>query len=256
MMEGDTEKIISILKSKNFSFSPSISTKSTRYQVLWILQTIKDNTPFKRASSHTISVVLSELMEIDVDEKRARGALAKSLDMVKVHKESDKAYYEIMIKGRQFLSNQSEEDALSERVYAKNSKYDFYQDFKGIVANAKDRLFISDAYLDDASFELYINALPIAIRNKMNIELLINSNNPKGNLCKVANLLKSQNPKLEVRESPDCHDRFLIVDDSAWIFVQSLKAAGNKPTYLVRMKNVSPLESVFESTWSNSKKIV
>jgi len=59
-----------------------------------------------------------------------------------------------------------------------------------------------------------------------------------------------------VRQNKDCHDRVLFVDNTRWVIGQSVKDAGKKPTYLVRIESHDLFRSVFENLWNASSVLV
>jgi hypothetical protein len=138
-----------------------------------------------------------------------------------------------------------------EFIFTKGSRYDFHIEIKKIITKAKKEVMIVDSYIDEDIFDLYMEKLP---KNITNIKILTNPNTPKGNFYKVAPKFKSQKPSFEVRESTDCHDRILFVDSDAWVFGQSIKSAGNKPTYLIKIQKSAEFRKIFDTIWNQSKK--
>jgi len=139
-----------------------------------------------------------------------------------------------------------------ELIFDKGAKYDFYAAMNRIMAGAKTEVMIVDGYIDDGIFDLYVNKLPPGI----NVKILTDLTKPKGAFTKVAGKFKAQNPSFEARDSFDAHDRVLFIDSDAWVFGQSIHSAGNKPTYLIRVKKSLELRRVFDNVWSQSKKIM
>ena len=73
----------------------------------------------------------------------------------------------------------------------------------------------------------------------------------------VAKKFKAKpNVKFEVRQTSDCHDRLFFVDNDCWVAGQSVKDAGKKPTYLVKIEGADLFRKVFEDLWKISKVIV
>lgn len=139
-----------------------------------------------------------------------------------------------------------------EFVFNKGSKYDFYTELKKIILNTKNELMVVDSYINEDIFDIYIKKLPKTVK----IKILTNPQTPKGSFYKIACKFKSQHTLFEVRENTDCHDRIIFVDSDAWVFGQSIKAAGNKPTYLIRLHKSVELKKIFYRIWAHSKKIV
>ena len=136
-------------------------------------------------------------------------------------------------------------------VYDKGQAYDFYKDIKAISLTANTEIFLVDSYVDEEVLDLYIAKLPTSI----NIKIL--TNKPQGNFLIISKKFKLKpNVKFEVRQSNDCHDRLLFVDNVCWVMGQSIKDAAKKPTYLVRIDASELFKKVFENLWKDSKVLV
>ena len=64
---------------------------------------------------------------------------------------------------------------------------------------------------------------------------------------------------MQLRASPDVHDRAVFIDDSGWVLGQSLKdAAKAKPTYLVELAEpaLTALRKAHDAVWSSARNIV
>ncbi len=141
-----------------------------------------------------------------------------------------------------------------EIIYDKGSRFDFHVDIKNIIGQAKKEIIIVDSWINEDLLEMYLKVL----NDNVNILILTNKNNPKGNFVKVANYFKSQHKgSFEARETEFCHDRAIFYDNSqGWVMGQSIKdAAKNKPTYMIKLKNPLKLQSIYMHLWSSAKKI-
>jgi len=148
-----------------------------------------------------------------------------------------------------------------EKVYEKGQVYDFYTDIREITQQAKNDVFLIDAYPDEDVLNLYLEKIPSGIK----IRILTNEPN-KNNVKAYQNFTNfvsvSQKFKMkpgvtfEVRESKDCHDRLFFVDDNCWVMGQSLKDAGKKPTYLVKIESHQLFRKVFEDLWNHGRTLV
>jgi hypothetical protein len=138
-----------------------------------------------------------------------------------------------------------------EKVYEKGQVYDFYKDIRDITDQAKSEVFLIDAYADEEILNLYLEKIPAGIK------IRILTNTPKGNFVTVAQKFK-MNPgvNFEVRTSKDCHDRLFFIDESCWVTGQSLKDAGKKPTYLVKIESHQLFRKVFEDLWTLAQPLV
>ena len=138
-----------------------------------------------------------------------------------------------------------------EKVYEKGQVYDFYKDIREITQQARNEVFLIDAYPDEEVLNLYLEKIPTGIR------IRILANKPKENFLTVAQKFKMKpGVKFEVRASTDCHDRLFFIDDTGWIMGQSLKDAGKKPTYLVKIESHDLFRKVFEELWSRAQPLV
>jgi len=138
-----------------------------------------------------------------------------------------------------------------EKVYPKGHVYDFYKDIRDITKGAKNEVFVIDAYVDEELLNLYLEKIPIGIR------IRILTNKPQGNFVKVAKKFKMKpNVNFEVRKSKDCHDRLFFIDNECWIVGQSVKDAGKKPTYLVKMEAYDLIRKVYDDLWKNASVLI
>jgi hypothetical protein len=149
-----------------------------------------------------------------------------------------------------------EEDSFfGERIYDKNSRFGVHVDIKNLVESAKKELFIVEPFVTDHLLELTLKD----IDKNLKINILTNSNNAitRGKFTKLSPIFGKQHINgYEVRESEDIHDRVIFTDnENGWIIGQSINHAGNKPTYLIKLKDSKKLENIYKKIWNNSKKI-
>ena len=120
------------------------------------------------------------------------------------------------------------------------------------LKNARQRIIIADPYFDKLQIEQLLYAVP---QGDCNVYVLTNADvfkaeNNKGSrllkvqefastLSKLLNIhsLKNLNIKVAVDAEAKFHDRFLIVDDSAWLLGSSLNSLGTQPTMIIRIPN-------------------
>lgn len=119
-----------------------------------------------------------------------------------------------------------------------------------IMKQAKNNLTIVDQYLDEEIFD-YINSLDSLI----NIKLI--TANQKPIFKKLYTTLKIERTNIEAKESNDCHDRFLIIDDSeVWQLGASINGIGKKASMLNKVLDSNEKESFFlnfKNWWSQGK---
>ena len=139
-----------------------------------------------------------------------------------------------------------------EIIYSKGHAYDFYNDIKQLLVAAEKSVFIVDSWVDEDLFDVYIKKL----RPKIDLKILIGST-ISSDFIKVARKFKVQyGNSFEIRKSNEFHDRVIFVDSSSWVFGQSLKGAGKKPTYLIQIKKVPELKEIYDTIWNSSEKIL
>ena len=138
-----------------------------------------------------------------------------------------------------------------EKVYPKGYVYEFYRDVREITKNAKNEVFVIDAYANEEMLDLYLEKIPKAVK------IRILTNKPKGKFITVAQKFKMQpDVDFEVRQSKDCHDRLIFVDQNCWVMGQSIKDAGKKPTYLIRIESYDLFRKVFDDLWNKSPMLI
>lgn len=136
------------------------------------------------------------------------------------------------------------------RVYNRGQSYDFYLDLQSIIKSAKKEVWIVDGYLDDEIFNLYVEKL------KPHVKIKILTKDPKSNFLAAAQKFKIRpSYSLEVRGNPLVHDRFFLIDGSCWVSGQSVKDAGKKPTYLVKIES-KQIEAIINEMWNNGNQII
>ena len=151
--------------------------------------------------------------------------------------------------------SQESPDLLKERVYDKGTPFDFHTDYKAIISGAKKEIFIIEPFINEDILEITLRG----INPLLNIKILTSKYNAdkRGRFTKVYNMFKTQHKgTLEVRESEDVHDRGVFLDNSTgWVLGQSIKDAGKRPTYLIKLTDAIKLENIYQKIWSNSSKI-
>lgn len=138
-----------------------------------------------------------------------------------------------------------------EKVYPKGHIYDFYKDIRDIAKDAKNEVFVIDAYVNEELLNLYLEKIPVGVK------IRILTNKPKGSFVTIAKKFKMK-PKVdfEVRKSKDCHDRLFFVDNKCWVMGQSVKDAGKKPTYLIKIEGYDLFRTVFDNLWKNASALI
>jgi len=254
-MISDNE-IISSLKEKKISTPEYVKkTKSILIKALWILREIKDNKIVEALSPQGISNIAHRILDEDINKNSVSKAFSRAGKKIK---NIGNGFYEIMGPGREELkkyedSFKSEED-FKERFYESGDQFDFYRDIKKIISNTKKGIFIVDSYVDEDLFEMYVEKIPRSVE----IKILTNSCHVGENFKKIAKMFsKKQGVNFQTRESLECHDRALFIDEGGWVIGNSIKDnAKNKPAYMVQLINPLKLYKIYQRVWNSASKIV
>ncbi|MCK4798609.1 MAG: hypothetical protein KAT05_14615 [Spirochaetes bacterium] len=134
-----------------------------------------------------------------------------------------------------------------EWIFNKGEHYDIYKIIRDIVKKAETEVLIVDGYPSDKIYNLYLDEIP------KGVEIKLLTNRPQGNFIDVTQLwIKNPDNKLEIKKG-DIHDRLIFVDNECWILGASIKDAGNKPTYLVKITNKEKMFSIYSEIFDKGK---
>jgi hypothetical protein len=202
-----------------------------------------------------ISKIAYNILDEDIKENSIIKAFSRAGKKIK---KVDNKFYEIMGLGREELDkyeakSEHQEDS-KERYYDSGDQFDFYLDIKKEISIAKSYLFIIDSYINEGLLEVYLEKLPPGIE----IKILLNSKNPRGNFMHVARMFaRKKGVNFEVRESLECHDRAIFIDKTGWVIGCSIKDnAKNKPAYMIGLRNPQILEKIYRRIWLASQKLI
>ena len=225
--------------------SPNITERAIRYRI----QAFKRK---EKIISRKMAYYAYAVVELDINVQKFlkdQSELAELQEIVRtIPRKSIEIRREGRIKKKQRLTNKK---GKKEKVYPKGHIYDFYKDIRNITKDAKNEVFVIDAYVDEELLNLYLEKIPIGVK------IRILTKEPKGNFVTVAQKFKIK-PKVdfEVRRSNNCHDRLIFIDDKCWVMGQSIKDAGKKPTYLAKMEGYDSFRKVFDDLWKTASKLV
>lgn len=124
-----------------------------------------------------------------------------------------------------------------------------YEAFKQILAKverAKKHIMIVDAYVDETVFQLYLER----VSAKVLIQVLTKNISPK--FKQITAKFRKQHKRIEIRSSPQVHDRYLVVDGRIWLIGQSLKDAGNKPLAIVELRDAIGAIKFVQNIWNGA----
>jgi len=138
-----------------------------------------------------------------------------------------------------------------EKLYLEGDSYDVYKDIKTIVSKAKNEVFIVDAFPDETLFDLYLDSIPVSV------EIKFLTKNPQGKFVAVAKLFANkQGRKIDIRENQRIHDRYVFADDECWVIGPSLRGAGNKTSYVVKMEGKDENYAAYSALFNAGKNII
>jgi len=135
-----------------------------------------------------------------------------------------------------------------ERIFAEAKPYEAYREIEKIVRRCTNQLALMDPWVDEDIFPLYLESVPAPVSIKI-ITLHMT-----GKFEAITKKFSQQRKQFEVRLH-DIHDRYIIVDDRAWLIGQSLKDAGRKPLAIIELGDVGQAKALFERIWSTGKKV-
>jgi len=151
--------------------------------------------------------------------------------------------------GYTFTNDQLKDADKTEIIYSESRPFDAFIDIKKIMANAEKEIKIIDPYIDQGLFTLYLSDV------KAQVDIKILSKKVKDKVKAVAKVFKKQKNNFEIRSTQNIHDRYIIVDNRAWIIGQSIKDAGNKPLSIIELRDPSNAQTLFSKLWENSEHI-
>lgn len=140
------------------------------------------------------------------------------------------------------------------RIFEKKSTHSFDKFLRTTLSGATTKVAIADSYVDETIFDTVLDSIPKTV-----LIQLIYSHIPSANQTAFDTRQKrfiTEYPEYAIKKHKDLHDRFLIVDDRAYIIGPSIKdAASNSPALVVALsiKDSSALNKFFHKLWVNAK---
>ncbi len=174
---------------------------------------------------------------------------------MKSHRENVEHWIEIVTK----ILNTTEPDFLrqikrpkKEFYLSAGEEYEAKKAILGIMKMASTKLFIVDEWLDESVFD-YLKSLDPGIQ----LKLLTSTKKPGFRTLYPPFAKKRGN--LEARESRDCHDRFIIIDESVIYHLgASINYAGRKAFMINKVEDdeeKKKLTNDFTNWWNTAKPI-
>ena len=135
-------------------------------------------------------------------------------------------------------------------IVNRKATHTFDKFLRTTLAAAKKEVLIADSWVDETIFDTVLDVIP------KNCTLKLVCANPRGTYAARAKRFGREYPNFVTRKFKHLHDRFLIVDDVAFIIGPSIKdAASNSPALVVALgaKEKSLLHSFFTDLWAKAK---
>lgn len=134
-------------------------------------------------------------------------------------------------------------------IFDKKSAHSFDKFLRGILAGATKKVLLEDTWVDERIFD---NVLDVAPKDVSLYIIYAHKNrvfdSRARRFCSEYNCV--------IKECPDLHDRFLVVDGAGYILGPSMKDAASKsPALVVRLDSRSSvkLSKFFAILWSRAK---
>ena len=124
-----------------------------------------------------------------------------------------------------------------EGIFYDGQIYDAYKFVCDLVRSAKTRIILIDNYIDDT-------VLTMLDKREIGVTASVYTQNVSKQLILDINKHNKQYPAIEIRRFKKSHDRFLIVDNSAYVVGASLKDLGKKWFCFTRMEAINPEELI------------
>jgi hypothetical protein len=135
-------------------------------------------------------------------------------------------------------------------IVNRKATYTFDKFLRKGLAEAKTEVLVADSWVDENVFDGILDVVPKTIPLK-----LIYANS-RGSFDQRAKRFGTEYRKFDVRKYKVLHDRFMIIDDTAYVLGPSIKgAASNSPALVVVLdgKEKRLLHSFFNELWSKAK---
>jgi hypothetical protein len=141
---------------------------------------------------------------------------------------------------------------ITELFFPKGSQYDAYIEIRAIFQKVTSRILIIDPYVDGSLFLLLASA------TTSHVQVYILTFKTPPDFILEAKKFLAQHPRfsLEVKVTSEFHDRFLILDQTAFYHIgASIKDAGNRAFMISQIEdadNRSALRAQHQQIWSRA----
>lgn len=260
------EEIVDLLKVKKFHEDkyPELKNVTPLVKSLWALQIVKDNTETNKITAKTISYILEKIKEINLKEKAIAGALNRAGDKIKITKDGNKTYYEIMRSGRDAISVDNIEGSSVLFFTGSNSWTDPNKNFPKIIEQLKGDLCIVDPFYGSGTFYVLEK-----FGKKRKIRFLSCSldSQEQNNITKFGidlTRFRKEFKNIQMKKYDkgyELHDRYIIADNALVVIGHGIKDLANKESFVAFLpENVVGgflpiLKKGFEDRWKKSNNL-
>jgi len=129
-------------------------------------------------------------------------------------------------------------------------QYKAFNMLRQLIRSAKKRFYLVDPWVNETVFDDYLEGV------QTGTEIKVLSRDLKGAFAARAMKFKKERAAFGVRQSDVIHDRYLVVDDRAWILGPSLKDAGNKVWTIVEFEDAASMRRAIDKLWQNATALV
>jgi hypothetical protein len=134
-------------------------------------------------------------------------------------------------------------------VVNRKATHTFDKFLRKTLAEAKVQVLVADSWVDDTVFDNVLDVIPKTIPVKVIYA------QARGAFEQRAKRFATEYPKFASRRYKALHDRFIVVDDKAYVLGPSIKdAASNSPALIVSLgaKAKGLLEKFFHQLWGKA----
>ena len=119
----------------------------------------------------------------------------------------------------------------NEYYFERGAHLEPYLIIRKLFAEARARVLVVDSYLDEQIL-LTLQMLPVNVAVKLLTDRL------PADFCTMVMKLRREGRNIEIRQTKEFHDRFLLVDDILWHSGHSFKDLGNKDSRLSKVTDM------------------
>lgn len=272
LKEISDKKLVNILKGKDLSRYPDPVEDDPLFLGLWTLIIVKEKAHVRSLTAKTISNILLELKELDVDKLAIIRAFAGSNKAsggkkVRASKVASQTYYEILAAGKRLMREAlpREKDVLF--FSGARSWSDVNNELPKIIKRLRGNLCVVDPFYGNGTFPILalfgkqneIRFLSSTLGSRESADISTFKNNLKRFLAEFKNI------QIKTYGTPgmpmELHDRYIIADNALVVIGHGIKDLAFKESFVIYLdeKLVSSflptLRKTFNDRWRRSKDI-